>query len=97
MIDDVAHAEHVVRREIAPLPRRLDHARRDAARPLDEFRGPDDRHRVAAQRDLDSAQPRQLDEVAVIHAGERQRVGALGGQVLCDCVVTHFVSSSILM
>ena len=46
--------------------------------------GPGDGHRVAAQRDLHAAEARELDEIAVVHAGERERVGALGREFLRD-------------
>ena len=46
--------------------------------------GPVMRHRVAAQRDASRRQARQLDQIAVVHAGEREHVGALGGQLLRD-------------
>ena len=55
-------------------------------RALDELRRPGDRHRVAAQRDLHAAEARQLDEVAVVDAGQGEQVRAFGGQLLRDRV-----------
>src|SRR5205085_6242831 len=56
VVDDVTHAQYVIRREVAPLARRLDHARGDSDRALDELGRANDGHRVAAQRHLHSAQ-----------------------------------------
>jgi hypothetical protein len=91
-IDCVAHAQHVVGRKLATLARRLHHACRDSGRSTDGVRRSDDGHCVAAQRDLHAVQPRQLDQIAVVDAGERQRIGALGRDFLCDGVVTHALS-----
>ena len=67
-----------------------------AARPTKLAR-PGEGHRVAAQGDLHAAEPRQLDEVAVVHARERQRICALGRHLLCDVLVTHAWSPLTLM
>jgi hypothetical protein len=58
-------------------------------RPLDKLVRAGDRHRVAAQRDTNPAEPRQLHEIRIVHAGKRERVGAFGGQLLRDGRFAH--------
>ena len=81
----LAEPKHVVGRELhaAAAPRSI-MRRAMSRRARHELGRPGDRHRVAAQRDLHPAEARQLDEVAVVHAGEREQVGAFGGQLLRD-------------
>ena len=93
-IHDVAHSQHVIGREIATLARRLDHAVGDLHRALDEGDRTGDRQRVPAEGDFDATHARQLDEIAVVHAGQGERVGALGGEFLRHARVAHEAVSS---
>ncbi len=74
-----AHAQHVVGGERHLLLGGVDHALRDtvAARSTDSACSAE-RQRLAAERDSAPDLTRELDEVLVVHAGQRQHVCAFG-------------------
>ena len=49
---------------------------------------------VAPKRDFDAAKPRELDEVAVVHAGQCQQVGAFRVESLGNAAVAHVLDPS---
>src|SRR6185503_19854944 len=91
-VDDVAHAQHIVRREVAALARRVDHPTRDVRRAIDEITRPCDGQRIAAQGDAHASQAGQLDQIGVVHAGQREWIGPFRGDSLRDGIVTHVAS-----
>ena len=84
-----AHAEHVVRRERHLLLGRVDHPLRDRYCPRYRLRVPADRQRLAAEGDLCSCLLRQLDEILVVHSGQRQHVRAFCREALNRCLFAH--------
>src|SRR5439155_8297542 len=61
---------------------------RDGRGALDRRGGPGQREAVPAQRDTHTQSLRQLEQVAVVHPGERQWIHPLGGEAVRD-VVAH--------
>ena len=61
---------------------------RDRTGALDRGGGPASDRRVAAQRDAHAEAARELEQVRVVHAGQRQRIHAFHGEPVDD-VVAH--------
>src|SRR5207247_1787917 len=77
-----------VQRFASAHSREVDQGLDDGRRALDGLGRPRQRQAVTAQRDAHTESLRQLEQVAVVHAGERQRVHAFGGET-ADDVAAH--------
>ena len=68
--------------------RQVDQGLGDLSRAFDRRSRSRQRQAVAAQGDAHAEAPRELEQVRVVHAGQRQRIHAFHGQSMDD-VVTH--------
>jgi len=79
---DVVHLERLAH------AREIDQRLRYGAGALDRRRGTGERQAVAPQRDAHAQPARQLEQIGIVHAGQRQRIHAFHGQTVDD-VVAH--------